>query len=107
MNVAIEQPSQGGNIGGTEEGVKVEGKSRLVKNGYYTNLTNDKKTRIVPQIHYQVSEMRRNHLKRETSVATREQATASYLRSITPLSAQKTTANSFQRRAITDSKIER
>ena len=70
------------------------------------NLTNDKQTRIVPQIHDPVSEVRRNHPKRETSVATREQAAASYLRSITPVLAQNTTANSFQHRAITHSRTE-
>ena len=43
-------------------------------------------TRLAPQIQGHVSELRRNHLHRETSKVTREQVAASYLRSISNLS---------------------
>ena len=82
MNVDIKQPSQqGGDIRGVEEGVKIEGRS-FGRKDICTFLARGQTNEIAPQTHDQVSDLRRNHPKRETSVATREHAAVSYLHGI-------------------------
>ena len=71
MNVAIKQPSPGGDIR-TEDSVEVKAR-RLVKKRYilFVHYQNVAQTRIAPQNYKQVSELRHNHPQRETSLATR------------------------------------